>query len=420
MEVRCQEGHWANRMTGFRTDEFDSVSRKRREDGIDYDALAKGASGHNHNSKHNNHDSVHTYGKDGNVFHYKPRWFYCNNNSWITHSKHLEKLDFAFSVKTHAVCEHAHKPPKFNDRCNVEHFDFGAGKYICKIPHDKPEEKQCRVSCAWPAIPRRLLKNGQADLITCNTKNGHWDKHPWGCDEPLGRGHQCVPPHKHEELHGHWDCTGPQAKHTFNGKIKDHEHRRRRRDDGEYRGAPIGSFFHGAEDEVDEKHSPKDKPHNNKKNKHNVAEPHTHDGKGTHYHSNGYYSQLHGRNVCRLRCDEGYESNTCEYNYICDPQVFPSWSPHQDPPYCVPVEMNKCSGVIHDEHLNVQKPDDGQDHSHASHELHQHDDKKGKKHKKANKKAKKSGKKSKKADKQNKKKNKKDRKAKKRGLFESI
>ena len=51
------------------------------------------------------------------------------------------KLDFGMSVKTHAVCEHAHKPPKFNDRCNVEHFDFGSGKYKCRVPHDRPEEK---------------------------------------------------------------------------------------------------------------------------------------------------------------------------------------------------------------------------------------------------------------------------------------
>ena len=54
------------------------------------------------------------------------------------------KLDFGMSVKTHAVCEHAHKPPKFNDRCNVEHFDFGSGKYKCRVPHDRPEEKVCR------------------------------------------------------------------------------------------------------------------------------------------------------------------------------------------------------------------------------------------------------------------------------------
>ena len=34
-------GHWGNRMTGFRTDEFDEVARKRRSDDLDYDDLAK-------------------------------------------------------------------------------------------------------------------------------------------------------------------------------------------------------------------------------------------------------------------------------------------------------------------------------------------------------------------------------------------
>ena len=34
-------GHWGNRMTGFRTDDFDEVARKRRSDDLDYDDLAK-------------------------------------------------------------------------------------------------------------------------------------------------------------------------------------------------------------------------------------------------------------------------------------------------------------------------------------------------------------------------------------------
>ena len=74
MEVRCQEGHWVDRMPEHR--------RRRDADGED-DGEERGG-GHKHDSGHSHGSSpfgdphIMAYGHDGNSWTYKPRWFYCN------------------------------------------------------------------------------------------------------------------------------------------------------------------------------------------------------------------------------------------------------------------------------------------------------------------------------------------------------
>merc|ERR1712174_130660 len=46
----------------------------------------------------------------------------------------------------------------------------------------------------------------------------------------------------------------------------------------------------------------------------------------------GWYSELHSKTSCTLKCNHGFVSNTGHYNYNCDPTTFPSWSPHRQPP----------------------------------------------------------------------------------------
>lgn len=76
MEVRCQEGHWANKMKGFR--------RRRDVNGTDEDGADRGGNhgggGHGGGGGGNKggDDGIQAYGNDGNEWVYKPRWFYCD------------------------------------------------------------------------------------------------------------------------------------------------------------------------------------------------------------------------------------------------------------------------------------------------------------------------------------------------------
>merc|ERR1712176_679364 len=259
MEIRCQEGHWVDRMPEHR--------RKRDADGEDADDegedRGKGhGHGHNHGSAFGD-PHIMAYGHDGNEWSYKPRWFYCNDGEWITKQSKLDLLPNAYDMKTQAGCAHAHGPPDYRNGCDVEHYDWGSGQYYCRFKGDhdhgpnqwydmddhameKPKmkaemdengdyndgsvrsedeaqdrwgnhvnyyKKVCRIDCAWPSIPRRLLFNGRAAEITCDIKSNTWMKGegPEGCDEPYGRGHQCVAPITDN---GHWTCHGPQSKYT--------------------------------------------------------------------------------------------------------------------------------------------------------------------------------------------------------------
>ena len=72
--------------------------------------------------------------------------------------------------------------------------------------------KTCQVECPWPSIPRRMIEGGKADEITCDVKKDKWtyEDGPQGCDEPYGRGYQCIPPYT--DPHGNWECSGQVTK----------------------------------------------------------------------------------------------------------------------------------------------------------------------------------------------------------------
>ena len=72
MELRCQEGHWANKMKGM---------RMARDDGGD-----ERGGGHSHGGGGGGgkgDDGITAYGQDGNEWEYKPRWYYCNGRKYL-------------------------------------------------------------------------------------------------------------------------------------------------------------------------------------------------------------------------------------------------------------------------------------------------------------------------------------------------
>ena len=93
MEIRCQEGHWQERMEGFRSEEDmnegygssadEEVSERRRRDGDHETAeTEERGKGHKHGDESNTNpeDGIQAFGMDGNVWHYRPRFFYCKSN----------------------------------------------------------------------------------------------------------------------------------------------------------------------------------------------------------------------------------------------------------------------------------------------------------------------------------------------------
>ena len=77
MEVRCQEGDWADKSHGHRRrrhDLEDGASHEHNADGsVDYDEVRGGG----HDGGHGGGNGG-GKGKDHGEYAYKPRWFYCN------------------------------------------------------------------------------------------------------------------------------------------------------------------------------------------------------------------------------------------------------------------------------------------------------------------------------------------------------
>merc|ERR1712130_385650 len=258
-----------------------------------------------------------------------------------------------------------------------------------------------------------------SDTITCDMDKQKWDMKPWGCDEPFGRGHQCVPPHG--EINGIWTCEGPHChnkhhmgygKHPtpygYPGKVYNHKHmydthghnhyqhneyrgegvdeaaRKRRDDEGADRGInmnPPHHLHHASNHGSNNNHHANMHHHSTQHGHGSNAGHHNHghhlghgapghvhhhaheikdkDGKKhSHFvhhshpqHGPGFYKNLHEKTKYHLFCFKGYESNTCEYEYTCDPTKFPSWMPSNEdesnpsndnqPPFCIKAELNK-------------------------------------------------------------------------------
>ena len=419
MEIRCQEGHWAEKMKGFRRRRhFHNFGASGGGGGGNKGGKDKGGNkkGHNHGDP-----GIQAYGSDGNKWTYEPRWFYCNAMNWLDNNDAaFGKLEHGHQIAKHSACAHAHEPPNFQNGCNVETYDFGSGQYHCDYHgygeydhghgyghdhghghghgqghshgghhhHGKRDteaaeegatrsleeaeerwggtgyEKVCQVQCAWPSIPRRMLSDGTADKIICDTATNKWKNNegPMGCDEPYGRGHQCHQPYG--EKNGHWHCEGPHADNSLNydgdhdhkNKNKGHSHsspyfghhiHRRDANETEAGDRHLGTIF--GEDHIghlvghhhDHGHG-HHHGHGYHGHHHGDYHGHHHGHHHHHYASNGFYTALHAITKCKLTCNPGFVSSTCTYEFSCDPTTFPSWGPGNEPAMCVPETIKQC------------------------------------------------------------------------------